>query len=329
MNCVQHADRPAAAYCRTCGKALCESCQREIRKVVYCEDCLANRVQAATPPAANVPPYPGRGPHPVIAGLLAGFLPFGVGPVYNGLYSRGLLYLAIFIGLTWGCNQGGIVGGGFGIALAAFIVFQIIDTVRSAHYLRMGMPAPDPFGMDRLFGGMAAPPSPAAPVPPGVWPSAVPPAGVSMPPPTPVPAAGCERSGSSSSVPLYAVLLIGLGILFLLCNLGLTSMHWVHMVWPVTLIVIGGWLLHARWGEVTSCAPGRQHRVMGPAVLLALGVGFLVSRLLGVSIWMPLLLIVMGAVLVWQRTLPPYPPPAPSSGVAPPAENNMDRNRER
>ena len=40
MNCANHADASAVAYCRTCGKALCANCTRPVRGVIYCEDCL-------------------------------------------------------------------------------------------------------------------------------------------------------------------------------------------------------------------------------------------------------------------------------------------------
>jgi hypothetical protein len=329
MNCAQHADRPITAYCCTCGKGLCESCKREIRNVIYCEDCLASRMQAAMPTPAAGPGHPGGGPHPAVSGVLAGLLPFGVGPVYNGQYSRGLMYLVVFIGLTWGCNQGDTAAVGFGIAMAAFYFWQIIDTVRSARYLQRGLPAPDPFGIDRLFGGVASPPPSVGPMP-GSWTNAVPPAGMpyAPPPAVPGPEAGCERRGGGSFIPLYALLLIVMGVLFLLSNLELFNMHWFHLLWPLVLVAIGGWLLHARWEEITGGTPSGRHRVMGPAVLLALGAGFLADRLLHLSIWLPLLLIVIGLVLVWQRT-PPYQPANPSPGMAPPPNKNPEQNPER
>ena len=53
MNCANHIEVPAAAYCRTCGKALCANCTRDVRGVIYCEECIAARL--------NDPAYgPGR-----------------------------------------------------------------------------------------------------------------------------------------------------------------------------------------------------------------------------------------------------------------------------
>ena len=56
MNCANHPDIAAAAYCRTCGKPLCANCTRDVKGVIYCENCLADRLQgvqpAVLPPAA-------------------------------------------------------------------------------------------------------------------------------------------------------------------------------------------------------------------------------------------------------------------------------------
>ena len=47
-----------------------------------------------------------------------------------------------------------------------------------------------------------------------------------------------------------AFVLIVLGVLFLLDNLGLFEFHWVHRLWPVILIVIGVWLFAKRWNRL-------------------------------------------------------------------------------
>ena len=178
MNCANHADASAVAYCRTCGKALCANCTRPVRGVIYCEECLAARMEGTVapasagfvpgtfPPAATqgrVPPPPpppgsGSGPNPTVAGILAGFFPFGVGPVYTGQYAKGLAHLAVFVLLIAGANASdsghstalGIICG-FGIAF--FYVYQIIDSVRSARAIQMAQPLPDPFGLAATFGG--------------------------------------------------------------------------------------------------------------------------------------------------------------------------------
>ena len=49
MNCANHADASAVAYCRTCGKALCANCTRPVKGVIYCENCLAERMAGVQP----------------------------------------------------------------------------------------------------------------------------------------------------------------------------------------------------------------------------------------------------------------------------------------
>src|ERR1035437_4528698 len=91
MNCATHNDVAAVAFCRTSGKPLCNQCTRDVRGVIYCEACLAARMEGTAPAAGFVPPvqtvYPpvgsassgprlplNSGPNPAVAGILAGFL---------------------------------------------------------------------------------------------------------------------------------------------------------------------------------------------------------------------------------------------------------------
>ena len=141
MNCANHPDLAPAAYCRTCGKPLCANCTRDVKGVIYCENCLAERLQgvqpASVPPAAgfvsSTPVVPGSGPNPALAGILAGFFPFGVGAVYCGQYAKGLAHLVTFTLLVWGesviDNAG--VNTILGLGIAFFYVWQIIDSVRT------------------------------------------------------------------------------------------------------------------------------------------------------------------------------------------------------
>src|SRR5512140_791351 len=112
MNCAIHTDTPAAAYCRTCGKALCDACKRDVRGVIYCEDCIARRLADTMPSSvpAGATVVPGaipvvvapadNGPSPALAALL-GFIP-GVGAMYNGQFVKGLVHVLIFASLIWG-----------------------------------------------------------------------------------------------------------------------------------------------------------------------------------------------------------------------------------
>ena len=165
MNCATHNDTAAVAFCRTCGKPLCANCTRDVRGVVYCEPCLAARLegtapavgfapqQAVYPPAGAAPisPRPSSGPNPTVAGILAGFFPFGVGAVYCSQYAKGLAHLLIFGLLIFASDHAGNWDALFGIAIAFFYVYQIIDAVRTARALQEGQPPPDPFGLGQAF----------------------------------------------------------------------------------------------------------------------------------------------------------------------------------
>ncbi len=328
MNCANHADAPAVAYCRTCGKALCANCTRPVRGVIYCEDCLGARMEGAPAGAAafvprtfspaasgQVPPPPppsgsGSGPNPTVAGIL-GAIPFGIGAVYNGQYAKGLAHLGIFALLVAGCNASGDVLPaicGFGIAF--FIIYQIIDAVRTARALQAGLPAPDPYGLAATFGGGA--------------------------------------KIDASKIPMGAIVLILLGVLFLLHTMGLGL--GLDRFWPLILIALGVWLFARNWGLLESgwsgcqCARCRTRRIMGPAMLVTIGSLFLLENLHALSFgrtW-PVILLVIGGVKLLQGSasteghvpslgagttppggpIPPVPPEPPTPPVPPTSEVN-------
>src|SRR6266436_3923778 len=110
MNCANHPDIEKVAFCRTCGKPLCANCTRSVHGVIYCESCLAARLEGVQP---NVPPAsgfvaatpagaPAGAPNPALAGILPGLFPFGVGAVYTGQYAKGLAHLLVFTMLVLG-----------------------------------------------------------------------------------------------------------------------------------------------------------------------------------------------------------------------------------
>ena len=114
MNCATHGDLAAVAFCRTCGKALCQNCTRDVRGVIYCESCLAAKLEGNAPaagfvppqtqasfdpagaPAGSTPPPLNTGPNPTVAGIL-GAIPLGLGAVYCGQYAKGLAHLGIVV----------------------------------------------------------------------------------------------------------------------------------------------------------------------------------------------------------------------------------------
>jgi Domain of unknown function (DUF5668)/B-box zinc finger len=243
MNCANHADVPAVAFCRTCGKPLCSSCVRDIRGVTYCEECLASHLSGAMPPPGTTAVPPGAQPeagvgNPRLAALL-GFIP-GVGAMYNGEYAKGFVHVLIFATLIWMAAH---VNGIFGLGIAAFVIYMPIEAYQTARARQMGLPAPDPLGLSHLFsaGGQAANPTPgvaAGAVPLTSTPSPGAPQG------QPVEAECCPPS----RVPIGAFVLIGLGVLFLLNEMDVVNFDRIWRFWPLVLIVIGIRVLMRRRG---------------------------------------------------------------------------------
>jgi hypothetical protein len=234
MNCAVHTQTQAVAYCRTCGKALCEDCKRDVMGAVYCEPCIAARLQGNAVPGAAVPPPPMArtqgAPSPVIAGLL-GFIP-GVGAMYNGQFTKAFAHVVIFVLLIVATNS---ISGILGILIAFFVFYMAFEAYKTAEAKQHGLPLPDPLGLDKMLGlqdsqhvhiaNPATQPTTAVVYPP-VQPVQV------EPPPQP-----------RDHTPIGAIVLIVLGAVFLLDNLGIMRMH--HL-WPLFLIGIGLWLAYKR-----------------------------------------------------------------------------------
>ncbi|MGA9510779.1 MAG: DUF5668 domain-containing protein [Candidatus Sulfotelmatobacter sp.] len=326
MNCATHNDIAAVAFCRTCGKPLCANCTRDVRGVVYCEPCLAARLegtaqaagfapqQAVYPPVGSPPisPRPGSGPNPTVAGILAGFFPFGVGAVYCSQYAKGLAHLLIFGLLIFASDHAGNWDALFGIAIAFFYVYQIIDAVRTARALQEGQPPPDPFGLGQAF--------------------------------------SMGEKSEAKNIPVVAIVLIGLGVLFLLHTMNIWEFG-LDRFWPLILIFLGAWMFARQWGIVGVHPPGctcatcrvrkavgmnctcdrcRMRKIMGPAILMTIGTLLLLQSLAVASFdrtW-PAILLVIGVVKLLQSNassaghigpLPPAPPVVAPPPTPPPS----------
>ena len=283
MNCLNHPDVAAAAYCQNCGKPLCTACIRSVGGVVYCEPCLAARLSAQ--PGAAEANLTGLHAHPVLAGLL-GFIP-GVGAMYNGQFVKALAHVLIFAVFVSLSDKSFV----FGLLIAAWVFYQVFDAAQTAKARRDGLPLPNPFGLNDLGNklGIAPPGSPYAagftPPPgtpasgsavPGTNPNPYPGSGFgqapnpgdpfqqppaytssyAVPPPGTAGAPGMPPYSEPLAIeprqrhPFGAVVLIGIGLVLLLHTLGIFEDEWIGRAWPLILIGIGAWLLYRRTREV-------------------------------------------------------------------------------
>jgi hypothetical protein len=335
MTCSNHPDRENVAFCQNCGKPLCQECTRVVGSAVFCEPCLAARLTGAgAPPAAGPyaatdpnaaytapgtvpPPMPGE-PNPGLAALL-GLIP-GVGAMYNGQYAKGVVHLIVFAILVSLADEHGI----FGLFIAGWVCYQVIEAHHTAKARRDGTPLPNPFGLndlgERLGFGKAWPghsssstPPPASAVPPTSNPYSAPTPGYT--PPTAASwSAPWEANFAASPVPPYggvplspleplpstrnrfpagALWLIGLGCLFLIGNAGLFRTFPIHRVVPFFLIALGVWLFVRKMTDsgpslVDDGTPGYQFRLFralrGSIWIILIGVLFLLDSL-GVLSW--------------------------------------------
>lgn len=135
MNCVTHPAVPATAYCRICGRAMCDECKRDVQGTIYCDACLAREVHAPTP---GVPVGPPTGPIPGLA-LGLGFIP-GVGAIYNGQYAKAFVHVIIFGVLVHLVNQPEVRGyeALFGMMIPAFIFYMAFEAFHTARKRALG-----------------------------------------------------------------------------------------------------------------------------------------------------------------------------------------------
>jgi TM2 domain-containing membrane protein YozV len=230
MNCAHHPDLPAVAYCRACGKALCQSCQRTAQGTIYCEEHMPREQSmnaGSAPPGASpwsaAPPPAGPPPacrtdlsvSPGIAFLL-GFIP-GVGAIYNGQYAKGLIHVVI-LGLLISVASSSItpeLGGLIGLMIAAWFFYMAFEAYHTAKKRQLGLPVDE-------FSSIA------------------------------------PLRGRPGRLPVAPVLLIALGVLFLLINFDLIRFRDVIRFWPVFLIALGVYMLWVRLSGDPAVTANRE-----------------------------------------------------------------------
>lgn len=239
MNCANHQETAAVAYCRDCGKPMCGECERPALGSVYCAEHAPvtstlgtelnappaaprdYRTFAATEPlpppraAGSESPYtaPSYSPagtapqcdvnsHPVLA-LLLGFIP-GVGAIYNGQYAKGLIHAVVFgMLVTITSRSGGSFEPLLGILIATWVFYMAFEAFHTAAKRRRGHTVDE-------FSSLI------------------------------------DVQPTHGRFPVGAILLIGLGFILLLDTTDIVDMEQLSRYWPVGLIAAGIYMLYTR-----------------------------------------------------------------------------------
>ncbi len=206
-----------------------------------------------------------RRPTQPAAGVL-GLIP-GVGAMYNGQFFKAMIHVVVFAVLISISEHYPL----FGLFIAAWIFYQAFEAFHTAKARREGLPLPDPFGLNELSSYLnlgkstSYTPQPAVPPQnptagpatqatsddPGAtgwqtpYTGQYPPPNPGPIPPIPPPAPFCWPNRT----PFGAVVLIGLGLLFLMDQFDFFAGRVFKISWPLGLIALGVWLAINRVGN--------------------------------------------------------------------------------
>ena len=233
MNCANHPETTATAFCRECGKPMCPECQRPALGSIFCEVHQPASYQAETmgqtaPPPYTAPqtppastyaspytslpqPMPDESVHPILA-LLLGLIP-GVGATYNGQYAKGLVHALVFgllVSAIANSHNGGMAAL-LGIMIAAWVFYMCFEAYHTARKRRYGVVVEE-------FSGQF------------------------------------DFRAGGNRVPVGAILLIGLGFILLLDTTDIISIDEFVKYWPAGLILLGAYLLY------NQLSPGHDRR---------------------------------------------------------------------
>jgi len=176
MNCATHSDTAAVASAVLAGSHSVTNATHDVRGVIYCEACLAARMEGTVPAAGfgsatsspqtgyqqfmdqglgvKVQPGPASGPNPAVAGISPDSFPSAWARSTPAQYAKGLSHLVIMVLLILGVSSA--LPWYVIMVLESQLVFSTstrsLDSVRSAKAIQLGEPAPDPFGLAQTFG---------------------------------------------------------------------------------------------------------------------------------------------------------------------------------
>jgi hypothetical protein len=244
MNCQNHPEIPATAYCRNCGKPVCDECRRDAFGTVFCAehapaDASAGAPYTPQPPYAGGPAYappaagaagpvppPGAMPPPVtyayanVSPALAFFLGTipGVGAIYNGQYAKGLVHALIWGVLMSIANSRAAHGlePVFIMVVIAWWAYMAFEAYHTARKRQAGEPVDEYSSL-------------------------------------------IDLRGQKHQVPVAGIALIIMGILLLLHTLDLLDFEYVARYWPVLLIAAGAYLLYGRFVAHTPPEEEMRH----------------------------------------------------------------------
>jgi hypothetical protein len=210
MNCANHPEAAAVAYCRNCGKPLCESCKRTAQGTIFCEEHYVAASPGVSSDQTGYSPYTSpytattdAGASPGLAFIL-GLIP-GVGAIYNGQYAKGLVHVVV-LGLLISIMNSGAASGLeplFGLMTALWFFYMAFEAYHTARKRQRGETV-DEFS------------------------SLVP------------------LRQQNGGFPAGPVILILVGVMFLLNTMDVVRLYQILRYWPVFLILLGVYLLYLR-----------------------------------------------------------------------------------
>jgi len=291
MDCVNHSGVTATAFCQNCGKALCANCVRNgAGGQILCEPCWMAWQSVPNPFIA--PPVSGPNPSAAaVLGLIPGVGAMYNGQYFKGFIH--VIIFVVIISITTHFGLFGLFIPAW-ILYQSFEAFHTAKALRDGQPIPDPLGLNEVSNWLNLGGRPPYPPQPgpAAPVNPGgmgMGPAPGGPAGAYQPPygtpyqapgqppyqapfqapfqaaPYP-PVGGVVDPGAPDAPPppqaywrrkepIGAIVLIGLGLLFLIAQLDDIGGRIFEFSWPLLLIGLGVWLVVRRMGDNTQGGP--------------------------------------------------------------------------